>query len=116
MVLCDLGSAFSELWRHLWVPSRTLGLDPAYPDFQSSEAPDRLDKEDADFVAVIHTNTEDLPLIPEEYTIGFPTSIGTADFYPNGGKFQPGCQGLWKIKEFIKGKKIRNTSSNIRRP
>jgi len=40
----------------------------------------RVDKSDADLVHVIHTSI-----------LGLEKSIGDADFYPNGGKKQPGC-------------------------
>lgn len=43
----------------------------------------RLSKTDANFVDVIHTNGG---------MLGFPISVGHADFYPNGGGiYQPGC-------------------------
>lgn len=59
---------------------RITGLDPAFPLFANSE---RISKEDADFVDVIHTDAG---------RIGLGVSIGHADFYPNGGSLvQPGC-------------------------
>lgn len=46
----------------------------------------RLDPGDAKFVDVIHTCGG---------ALGFAKSIGTADYYPNGGTpSQPGCFGL----------------------
>uniref|UniRef100_A0A182NSI6 Lipase domain-containing protein n=1 Tax=Anopheles dirus TaxID=7168 RepID=A0A182NSI6_9DIPT len=59
-----------------------LGLDPAGPLFSSSEPRTRLASTDAQYVEVIHTNGG---------TLGMYDPIGTADFYPNGGKHQPGC-------------------------
>jgi len=47
---------------------------------------ERLDKEDATFVDVIHTETG---------IQGISEPIGHVDFYPNNGKSsQPGCEGF----------------------
>uniref|UniRef100_A0A182TKM6 Lipase domain-containing protein n=1 Tax=Anopheles melas TaxID=34690 RepID=A0A182TKM6_9DIPT len=59
-----------------------IGLDPAGPLFSSRDPKSRLDGTDAAYVEVIHTNGG---------TLGMYDPIGTADFYPNGGKHQPGC-------------------------
>ncbi|XP_053680254.1 phospholipase A1-like [Anopheles nili] len=59
-----------------------LGLDPAGPLFSSANPGTRLASTDAEYVEVIHTNGG---------TLGMYDPIGTADFYPNGGKHQPGC-------------------------
>ena len=61
------------------------GLDPAYPLFEEASADEILDKTDAKFVDVIHTNAGRL----EEGRKGFPFSLGHADFWPNGGSIQP---------------------------
>ncbi|KAF5291388.1 hypothetical protein FQR65_LT01698 [Abscondita terminalis] len=59
---------------------RITGLDPALPNFLQ----ERLTKNDARFVDIIHTDGG-------KFGIGF--SIGHADFYPNGGSYvQPGCE------------------------
>ncbi|KAJ8928297.1 hypothetical protein NQ314_019152 [Rhamnusium bicolor] len=58
-----------------------VGLDPASPLFLILKKSGRLDSSDAKFVQVIHTST----------TISFATSIGHADYFPNGGVKQPGC-------------------------
>lgn len=58
-----------------------VGLDPAGP-FMSQKASDRLDKGDAQFVEIIHTSSG---------KTGMGLTIGHADFFPNGGKAQPGC-------------------------
>ncbi|XP_017787287.1 PREDICTED: pancreatic triacylglycerol lipase-like [Nicrophorus vespilloides] len=65
-------------------PSALVALDPAQPLFFVDDDPDtRLDASDAEFVEVIHTNAGFL---------GFKSSIGHADYYPNGGGMrQPGC-------------------------
>ncbi|KAG5898202.1 hypothetical protein JTB14_005582 [Gonioctena quinquepunctata] len=66
---------------------RITSLDPAGPKF---EHPDQTDDEkmceyDAEFVDVIHTDIQHY---------GFTKPIGHVDFYPNGGKDQPGCPPL----------------------
>lgn len=63
-------------------PARITGLDPAYPLFIVTPEEDRLYKEDADMVDVIHTCAGFL---------GFSDALGTSDFFPNGGSDQPGC-------------------------
>ncbi|KAF2881203.1 hypothetical protein ILUMI_24968 [Ignelater luminosus] len=63
---------------------RITGLDPAFSLFPLKDRSRRLSRFDADFVDVIHTNAG---------MIGFPISLGHADFYPNGGGIvQPGCE------------------------
>ena len=63
---------------------RITGLDPAAPIFDMIN--DRLSRDDAVFVDVVHTDGGFL---------GFKFSIGTVDFYPNGGTaVQPGCSLL----------------------
>lgn len=66
-----------------------LGLDPARPAFEGSAGPDAsLDKNDANFVDVIHSSAG---------TLGYMEPIGDVDFYPNNGKaHQPGCKGILK--------------------
>lgn len=54
------------------------GLDPAEPCFKDNG----LNTTDALYVDVIHTNTA---------IFGRSAIIGVKDFYPNGGKFMPGC-------------------------
>uniref|UniRef100_A0A182N4I5 Glucose-methanol-choline oxidoreductase N-terminal domain-containing protein n=1 Tax=Anopheles dirus TaxID=7168 RepID=A0A182N4I5_9DIPT len=58
-------------------------LDPAQPLFSVEEPENRVSAQDAQFVEVIHTNGAEL---------GMMDPIGTADFYPNGGAEQPGCE------------------------
>ncbi|XP_071569312.1 pancreatic triacylglycerol lipase [Temnothorax nylanderi] len=60
--------------------AETIALDPARPWFGSKKPGERVDKSDAARVHVIHTST-----------LGLAEPIGDADFYPNGGKNQPGC-------------------------
>ena len=67
---------------------RITGLDPARPFFENWADPkERLLKEDAEFVDVIHTNSGHL----HEGCLSMPWSMGHVDFYPNGGKHMPGC-------------------------
>ncbi|KAK0162495.1 hypothetical protein PV327_006269 [Microctonus hyperodae] len=58
---------------------RITGLDPAGPAFEASNG---LDKTDATFVDIIHTNTN---------LFGISKPIGHVDFYVNYGFTQPGC-------------------------
>ncbi|KAK0162137.1 hypothetical protein PV327_008499 [Microctonus hyperodae] len=67
---------------------RLTGLDPAGPAFDKlSISSNGLDKDDAAFVDIIHTNTR---------TFGMNLAVGHADFYVNHGKSQPGC-GIFSI-------------------
>ena len=70
------------------VPYLLSGLDPAGPLFEGYDGKVRLDKNDADYVDVIHSNGESV------IVGGFGTwePIGHVDFYPNGGRAQRGCQ------------------------
>ncbi|KAK0074178.1 hypothetical protein PV326_012669, partial [Microctonus aethiopoides] len=66
----------------LTVP-RITGLDPAGPEFISKPPYRRLDKSDAEFVDVIHT---------ESNAAGTWQPLGHVDFYPNSGQEQKGCK------------------------
>lgn len=58
-------------------------MDPAGPLFYLSSTDDKLDKSDAQFVEVIHSCSG---------ILGYPFSLGHADYWPNGGfPVQPGC-------------------------
>lgn len=59
-----------------------IGLDPASPFYSLDNIHDRLDDTDAAFVKVIHTNGA---------LLGFFSALGHSDYYPNGGRWQPGC-------------------------
>ncbi|XP_057321353.1 pancreatic lipase-related protein 2 isoform X1 [Microplitis mediator] len=62
---------------------RITGLDAAYPLYMDKGAEGHLAPSDATFVDVIHTDGG---------IFGFPSPLGHADFYPNGGRpLQPGC-------------------------
>ncbi|KAF5303576.1 hypothetical protein FQR65_LT08177 [Abscondita terminalis] len=61
---------------------RITGLDPAGPLFFGEHENKRLDKSDATFVDVIHTNG---------YLLGYGARCGHVDFFPGCGTFQNGC-------------------------
>lgn len=62
---------------------RISALDPAFPTFYPSLGTSPVNKNDAKFVDVIHTDA---------WLYGIPVSTGHADFWPNSGKtLQPGC-------------------------
>ncbi|KAI4455784.1 lipase [Holotrichia oblita] len=64
--------------------SRITGLDPAGPLFTKWPKSLKLDRSDAEFVDVIHTDAG---------IFGYPRSIGHVDFWPNAGIApQPGCR------------------------
>ena len=63
-------------------PAACVCLDPAGPLFSANDESDRASPDDCDYVEVIHTNGG---------MLGFTAPIGNGDFYPNGGKSQPGC-------------------------
>ncbi|RZC38184.1 phospholipase A1, partial [Asbolus verrucosus] len=73
---------------------RITGLDVAAPMFEvpkKRDANSRLNKNDAEFVDIIHTNAGFL---------GVSDPIGTVDFYvENGGPLQPGCFDILNIFE-----------------
>ncbi|XP_070537992.1 pancreatic lipase-related protein 2-like isoform X2 [Ptychodera flava] len=66
---------------------RITGLDPAGPSFEDRPIEVRLDPSDAKFVDVLHTDCNTGPA-----GLGIRMESGHADFYPNGGEDQPGCQ------------------------
>ncbi|XP_075389586.1 pancreatic lipase-related protein 3 [Tenrec ecaudatus] len=70
---------------------RITGLDPAGPYFHNTPNLVSLDPSDAEFVDVIHTNAARLFF---EMGIGTTNACGHLDFYPNGGKYMPGCADL----------------------
>ena len=69
---------------------RVTGLDPAYPFFELAGAEGRIDKSDADFVQIIHTNSGFL----WDGCLSFMEPLGHVDFYPGGGDHQPGCTDI----------------------
>ncbi|XP_016910010.1 pancreatic triacylglycerol lipase-like isoform X2 [Apis cerana] len=72
---------------------RITGLDPASPFFRNHllrEKSRKLDATDAQLVDVIHTDGS------EDFADGFGLlkPIGHIDFFPNGGREQPGCNDV----------------------
>ncbi|KAL4237014.1 hypothetical protein ACF0H5_005398 [Mactra antiquata] len=66
---------------------RITGLDPAEPDFKSHPIAVRLDKNDAIYVDVIHTNGAPV----SSGGAGLSDPCGDVDYYVNGGDVQPDC-------------------------
>jgi pancreatic lipase-related protein 1 len=64
---------------------RITGLDPSSVFYKELDNELRLSKDDAEFVDVIHTDGS------PKLGLGSMWSSGDVDFYPNGGKNQPGC-------------------------
>lgn len=58
-------------------------LDPAAPLIENAPESERLNPRSAKFVDVIHSSA---------FFVGIRRPVGTVDFYPNGGYFQPGCR------------------------
>ncbi|XP_028129781.1 pancreatic lipase-related protein 2-like [Diabrotica virgifera virgifera] len=63
-----------------------VGFDPAGPLFIASYKDNRIDKDDAINVQIIHTNGGRL------LKLGYYDPCGDSDFYPNGGRTQRGCE------------------------
>ncbi|XP_028404600.1 pancreatic lipase-related protein 2-like [Dendronephthya gigantea] len=75
------------------VLNRITGLDPAGPLFEDDSPVVRLDRGDAEFVDVIHTDIR-VAYLGVVGSFGIIRAIGDADFYPNGGYNQPGCRNF----------------------
>lgn len=58
-------------------------MDPAGPFFSDRGPGKRISSADAGYVEIIHTNAG---------LLGLKTSVGHRDFFPNGGRKQPGCK------------------------
>ncbi|XP_062987646.1 inactive pancreatic lipase-related protein 1-like isoform X1 [Elgaria multicarinata webbii] len=109
--------AGAELGQRIRGIGRITGLDPASPYFQGTPVEVRLDKSDADFVDVIHTDSA--PTIPN-LGFGMSQAVGHLDFYPNGGKYMPGCKknplsqivdidGIWEgTRDFVACNHLRS--------
>ncbi|XP_040572497.1 inactive pancreatic lipase-related protein 1 isoform X2 [Lepeophtheirus salmonis] len=96
--------------------SRITGLDPAGPIFTKLTASKKLDKSDADFVDIIHSNGKPFT----RGGLGDIEASGTLDFYPNGGQTQLGCPGfivaqLSNMFKWFTGKKRKDRTCNHRR-
>ncbi|CAB0039882.1 unnamed protein product [Trichogramma brassicae] len=73
-----------------WLVERITGLDPARQCFNWTDASCKLSREHAPFVDVIHTNGKNSFYLG----LGIYRPLGHADFYPNGGRIQPGCEEI----------------------
>ena len=62
--------------------SLRIGLDPAGLYFTTTKNEVHLDKTDAKYVDIVHTNAG---------YIGTADVVGHTDFFPNGGAVQTGC-------------------------
>lgn len=69
---------------------RITGLDPAGPAFSTSDLNFRLDRTDAIFVDVIHTNAG-ASIFSTPPLLGTSIDSGHIDIYANDGVIQPGC-------------------------
>ncbi|XP_063931192.1 phospholipase A1 member A-like [Zophobas morio] len=67
---------------------RITGLDPAAPGFREVDPELKLDVKDAKLVDIIHTYIRVLSIAQP---------MGHIDFYPNGGRWQPGCPDIYDI-------------------
>ncbi|XP_023952549.2 lipase member H-like [Bicyclus anynana] len=77
-----MGLTGEKLKDHKFMVARVTGLDPAGPFFELPNYLPGITSEAASFVDVIHTDTG---------ALGYITNVGHADFYPNGGAWQPHC-------------------------
>ncbi|CAD5114435.1 DgyrCDS3567 [Dimorphilus gyrociliatus] len=82
------GCGFFGKWMDTKI-GRITGLDPAGQIFEMDDIRGRLDKTDANFVDVIHTNT-----FGSLISSGTKVISGHVDFIANKGEDQPGCDGL----------------------
>ena len=87
------GCASEVLKKRKILLGRITGLDPASPFFRNHlfrEKSRKLDALDADLVDVIHTDGS------KDFADGFGLlkPIGHIDFFPNGGREQPGCSDV----------------------
>nr|XP_003700218.1 PREDICTED: pancreatic triacylglycerol lipase-like [Megachile rotundata] len=73
-------AGLSSYYAHKKVAS-VVAMDPAGPNFHGTGPGQSLHKGDASYVQVIHTSN----------MVGMGSSMGDADFYPNGGSGQSGC-------------------------
>ncbi|RWS22180.1 pancreatic triacylglycerol lipase-like protein, partial [Leptotrombidium deliense] len=62
-------------------------LDPAELFFQYMPSEVRIDRSDAEFVDVIHSDAKSIFLLG----LGMKQACGHVDFYPNGAEEHPGC-------------------------
>lgn len=96
---------------------RISGLDPAEPLFGHTQPIVRLDRTDARYVDIIHSDA--MPFTSGG--LGMTEVIGHVDFFPNGGFNQPGCDQpmedyieqekgsfFWGVQQFVSCNHIRS--------
>nr|XP_050041793.1 pancreatic lipase-related protein 2-like [Dermacentor andersoni] len=88
---------------------RITGLDPAGPLFESYGV--HLTKDDAAFVDVLHTSIGRGWTDVVQGRLGMSTSCGHVDFYPNGGREQPGC---WRFSSCSHSKATEFYAESVR--
>jgi hypothetical protein len=69
---------------------RSIKFQPETSQKKPAPEESRLDRSDAKFVSVIHTNA---------YGMGVFENIGHIDFWPDGGMLQAGCLTLGIVDE-----------------
>lgn len=87
------GCAAEMLKKHGLIVGRITGLDPASPFFRHHlfrEKSRKLDASDARLVDVIHSDGS----VDFADGFGLLKPIGHIDFFPNGGRQQPGCNDV----------------------
>jgi len=89
---------------------RITGLDPATLYFEGGDSATYLDKSDALFVDIIHT---DQPY-KKHIGLGFQSNIGHVDILVNNGQQQPGCED--KIKELVRSARKLVTLKKMKQP
>ncbi|KAH7931441.1 hypothetical protein HPB49_025777 [Dermacentor silvarum] len=87
-----------------------VGLDPAGPLFESYGI--HLTKDDAAFVDVLHTSIGSGWTDIVQGRLGMSTSCGHVDFYPNGGREQPGC---WRFTSCSHSKSTEFYAESVRK-
>ncbi|XP_065307720.1 phospholipase A1-like isoform X1 [Dermacentor albipictus] len=92
------------------VVGRITGLDPAGPLFESYGV--HLTKDDAVFVDVLHTSIGSGWTDIVQGRLGMSTSCGHVDFYPNGGREQPGC---WRFTSCSHSKSTEFYAESVRK-
>lgn len=107
---------------------RITGLDPAGPSFDQFSSQQRLDRDDARLVEVLHTNSGRMKYLKllasaplqalakltsassfqanDATWFGIDQRIGHLDYYANDGRLQAGCQGVWHICDHLRARDI----------
>ena len=83
-------------------------MEPSYPLFESASPNRYLDRNDAQFVDIIHTNAGKL----QDGGMGFPFPTAHADFWVNGGYFQPVCDFFYSLQSAIDEESIKIRKDN----